>query len=76
MNLTPKLAAAMLTVWERRSRDPRGMKYDSSVLDAACGAPDHFHSRETPEFRKNIHGKWRKVVPTRVQKHGMRGNFR
>jgi len=35
--LTPELAHAMLTIYERRLRDPRGTVYDATILEAALG---------------------------------------
>lgn len=66
--LTPWLASKMLRVWERRSRDPKGTRYDSSVLEAALeGLPDFLPSRVNrreyglpPAFEK-VNGKWRRV---------------
>lgn len=47
--LTPELCAKMLTVWERRQRDPRNTVYPRSLLDAALsGLPDF--PQELPNF--------------------------
>lgn len=63
--LTPAIASRMLDVWERRKRHPRETVYDSSVLEAALGLPDHLpvhrSQNQAPRFVKEVNGKWVKV---------------
>lgn len=65
--LTRELAAKMLTVWQRRRRDPRGTVYDSSVLEAAQdGLPDFWEER--PRNRKGQYARWVARVKARARR--------
>lgn len=51
--LSPGLAYAMLNVWDRRKRHPKGTTYASSLLDSALyGKPDF--TPELPNFVRRM----------------------